>query len=377
MATIRLRDPLRCLLALSTVLLVSCNSNTRHAAPGHVETVSAIPLTKSLRRRELRSDATLAIGKSVTIKSPIAAPLSENFIAAPQTVEAEQEIALFDLKETELALEAKRSTLATAQARLDQDLSKTGAEDVAADEGEPLPQHPPEEAEATGEPKDEATLLSLTVEQLRHETSLLEHQLNQAQLVTPLSPFYAGQPIAVGEAIYRLESTDPLTLRLLVSLEHAAYLDEGMPLTFIPYSNPETRIAGVLDTLSPYAENADLFEVTGHVENPNGTLKDKQKGEVRITTTRQDSVYTLPRSAIITPEARPELKSNSPMVFVIRGDTLSLQPVKLGQGYGEDVEVTGGLEEGELVANTNLAFLFEGEHVKIKAEAPPPAAVIK
>ena len=64
-------------------------------------------------------------------------------------------------------------------------------------------------------------------------------------------------------------------------------------------------------------------------------------------------------------------------VFVIEGDQAKEKPVKLGNKYGEVVEIVEGLSEGEKVVTAGQQNLSEGARVRVQApgqQPPKPAA---
>lgn len=364
---------------LSAVGGVWCGKQPTPNRSGHVETIDAVVAKRSPRSRDYRTEGTLALGQSVVIKSPIAAPVSDRFIATQQAVTEGQDLLLFNLRETELTLNARRSELKAAQAGLDQ-AARHGdtASDTTVQNGDEGGPRDNDQAPALPPPPS-AELIQAKIDHLQNEIPLLEYKLGQssiaapfAGILIPLHNFYAGEPLTVGMELYRLVATNPLKLRILIPLEHAPYIDTASPLSFVPYASPESRMNGAIDTISPFSQNKGLFELTAHIDNPLGTLKDGQKGEVRILTKRQDTVLTIPRIAVITPDSRPELSLSTTNVFLIRGDHIALQPVKLGQSYDSDVEIRSGLDEGDRVALSNLSFLFDGEQVKVRPPATPP-----
>ena len=77
------------------------------------------------------------------------------------------------------------------------------------------------------------------------------------------------------------------------------------------------------------------------------------------------------------------IRQDRPTVAVISGGKVHLTPVVLGRDYGPEVEILGGIHEGDLIASTFTDDVREGAEVKPRMDQEQnstqnqPAAAIK
>lgn len=350
--------------------------------PLHIQKISAVEVKRSLQFQGFQAEGSLYFSKTANLKSPATGTIS-TWLDIPQAVEKGQEILSLALKETELALAAKRNTARVLQNRLEHGKTEgetaEAAEEVAL-EGEEAESPPPRTAKEPAEEEnpDDAEererLIEDEMSKVESEIALLEHRLDNARILAPFDgmlapkgPLYMNQSVKEDEDLYRLETLDPLRLRFFLPLDYAPYVEVEMPLSFIPYSNPDQIYSGTVQSLSPFSTDNKLFEVIALLPNPTRILKDGQKGEVHVKTKKQREVLTVPRSAILYRSYLAE----GPHLFVITDNKVHPQKVKLGSIYDSDVEVLEGVREGDWVATSDLEFLVDNDGVEIESEEKP------
>jgi hypothetical protein len=72
---------------------------------------------------------------------------------------------------------------------------------------------------------------------------------------------------------------------------------------------------------------------------------------------------------VLVPAAATRTVSGTTRVFVVAGDHVNESIVSLGQRVGDLVEVTMGLEAGDVVATTHVAQLVDGASVATSGPA--------
>jgi len=142
---------------------------------------------------------------------------------------------------------------------------------------------------------------------------------------------------------------------LACTVEVREYRGRGFP-------GKVTRTANALDPLS----RTLLTEV--QVRNPGGELMPGMYATVRLRLRRQDPPLLIPSAAFRNTEKGP--------VAAVVGDDAVVRfvPVTLGRDYGAQIEVLGGLREGQKVVTNATDEVREGVKVRPAAQAKPPAA---
>ncbi|MFX9243004.1 hypothetical protein ABTN97_19680, partial [Acinetobacter baumannii] len=67
----------------------------------------------------------------------------------------------------------------------------------------------------------------------------------------------------------------------------------------------------------------------------------------------------VPRAAVLRDQS-----THSYRVFVIQGDVARLRVVQIGDEDGNMIQILSGVEDGEVVATSNLQQLYEGARVR-------------
>jgi RND family efflux transporter MFP subunit len=102
-------------------------------------------------------------------------------------------------------------------------------------------------------------------------------------------------------------------------------------------------VARTASALDP-ASRTLLVEV--HVPNPDGALLPGMYARVDLSGARSNAPLVIPSEALI-------VRGDGTEVAVVRdGHTIHLQKIEVGRDYGDRLEVTGGLAEGQsIIAN--------------------------
>jgi multidrug efflux pump subunit AcrA (membrane-fusion protein) len=80
--------------------------------------------------------------------------------------------------------------------------------------------------------------------------------------------------------------------------------------------------------------------------------------EVRIIIGQKEDILVIPRKAIL-------FKQNKTFVFVLNQDLASQREITLGLTEEDHVEVTSGLEEGEVIVIVGVEALKDGQRVEV------------
>ncbi len=118
------------------------------------------------------------------------------------------------------------------------------------------------------------------------------------------------------------------------------------------YTGKVTRTAQSLDQTT----RTMLTEV--QVVNRDGSLLPGMYTDIRFKTNRLDPPLLIPGDSLVV---RPK----GPMVAVLRdGNKVHFEPVNVGRDYGTDIEITGGLQDGDRVIINPSDDVREGAEVK-------------
>ena len=194
-----------------------------------------------------------------------------------------------------------------------------------------------------------------------------------------------GQNVSPGIELADIFATDYAEIRLPLRNDHLDYIslpeapDSGSIMN--PSFFPEVRLTGkvgtqstdwigrVVRTQSAYdARSRELF-VIAQIDSPFAQtkqsdlpLKLNQYVNAQIQGDRLKEVYVIPRSA---------LRNNSEVIIINEEGTIARRSVKVVWKQGEDIVISEGISDRELLCLTPMLFASEGTRVKPLIEGEP------
>ena len=169
--------------------------------------------------------------------------------------------------------------------------------------------------------------------------------------------------------LFRIAQTGTLRTYINVPQSDASEVRAGQAARVSVPNLPGRQFAGSIartaNALDP-ASRTLLVEV--HVPNPDGALLPGMYARVNLISTRTNAPLSIPSEALIA-------RGDGTQVAVVRDDaTVHLQNIEVGRDYGDHIEVTGGLREGQMIIPNPADVIREGLRVDaVPVEQPAPA----
>jgi RND family efflux transporter MFP subunit len=194
---------------------------------------------------------------------------------------------------------------------------------------------------------------------------LADRQLRDTMIRAPFEGYVQKRLVNLGEyvkvqtPVMAVVRVDPLKVTAEIPEKMAPWIEVGQSLELHVDAYPDKTIVGRLSRISP-AVNASTraFPFEALVPNHAALLKPGTFTRVHIASGKIDEVMTLSYSAI-------QYRYGVNRVFVVRGDRLSARELKIGERFGERVEVLSGIESGDVVALTDVDKLVDGIRVSV------------
>ena len=206
--------------------------------------------------------------------------------------------------------------------------------------------------------------------QLDHENRLesfknLQLQLNWTK-IRALSEGYiterlieVGDRVNANQQVYTIEDFKPLLIRVSVPTSDAIKLKTKMPAEVMTEILKGTLFEGNVKLINPRIDvQTGTVKVTVEVVDESLRLKPGMFVEVRIAIGAKENVLVIPRKAIL-------YKQNKTYVFVMNRMQVSQREVLLGLTEEDYVEVTSGLEQGEVIVIVGVEGLKDGQRVDV------------
>jgi RND family efflux transporter MFP subunit len=168
---------------------------------------------------------------------------------------------------------------------------------------------------------------------------------------------WAGALIGAGQVVAEFISNERV-VAARISEEDFGRVKVGQRarLRLLTYGS-ETYDATVSD-LFPVADEAQRFQVFLKVEVDSDRLKPRSTGEVTITIDKRENVQTIPRRALI----------NGNQVLVVKNGVVELRTVEVGFKSLSEVEIRGGLQDGEYVIIEDVGQFRPGMRVGVEVK---------
>jgi membrane fusion protein, multidrug efflux system len=284
-----------------------------------------------------------------------------------------------------LRLEEARAAVQRADANLklaesQNSLAQTTAKrNDALLKGGLIPQTTADEARTQAETMANNVLVArASLAQVRAQLALAEKAVSDVVVVAPFAGYISQRRVAVGEfvqpstAVVTLLRIDPLRLQLTIPSVQAAQVAVGQAVTARVDAFPGQTFEGRISAVNPLiAAESRSFIVEAKVPNPKGDLKPGMFAVASIDQGRTERAMLVPKRAVIE-----DVNTNSFRVFVVDpNNTARVRVVQLAarQTQPESTKILTGIKEGERVATSNLADLYDGALVTPGGAAPPSA----
>jgi RND family efflux transporter MFP subunit len=165
-------------------------------------------------------------------------------------------------------------------------------------------------------------------------------------------------PSAPNTKIATIVRTSPLRVRIDIPEQSVAKVSVGQGISLQTSAYPERNFAGTIARILPSLNTtARTLTVEAEVPNSDGALRPGQFATVRITQSKPENAVMIPASAV-----RAEGDINK--IYVIKDGIAHEQIVQTGLLEGDLIQIKAGIAEGDLIANSNIAALYDGVMVR-------------
>jgi RND family efflux transporter MFP subunit len=181
-----------------------------------------------------------------------------------------------------------------------------------------------------------------------------ERQVTPGAFVRPNTP------------LITLVKVDPIRLRIEIPERMAPWIRIGQVAQVTMEAFGDREFRGKVWRISPTVDQSKrTFVVEALIDNPASELKPGSYAKARLPTNKSENIRVVTSRAV-----NYVLGSNK--AYVVNGNTIDAREVKLGDRFGNEVEIVEGLEDGEQVAVTQLNRLDTGTRVEVTAEGARP-----
>ena len=168
-----------------------------------------------------------------------------------------------------------------------------------------------------------------------------------------------GDKVNQNQQVYTIEDFSPLLIRVYVPSSDAIKLETGMPAEVTTNILEGKIFTGNIKLINPRIDSqTGTIKVTIEVFDETLQLKPGMFVEVKIIIGMKENILVIPRKAIL-------FKQNKTFVFVLDQGRVIQREVTLGLTEEDEVEITEGLNEGDVIVTVGVEALKDGQPVRV------------
>lgn len=190
-------------------------------------------------------------------------------------------------------------------------------------------------------------------------------KVEYSQIRAPISGVVSQRLIKVGnminadQQVYKITDFDPLLAVLHVPEHEMNKLKQRQQAVIQADAVPGESFTGQVLRISPVVNpETGTFKVTVAVRDPSNRLRPGMFGRVRIVYDTRDNALMIPKGAVMSEDG-----TNS--VYVLTDRLVFRRTIQTGYENGANIEVTGGLSDGDSVITVGQSSLQDSALVQV------------
>lgn len=328
-------------------------SSTSQGRPQRVQAVHVVTPERQRVEDRIRAVGTLSARDAVTVTSEVNGRIVALAYRAGQIVGRGDLLVQLDDRQARADLHVAEARLADARRQLRRARQLRGSNSIAQSRVDEL-------------------RTAVDVAEAEHNAAAV--RLDNHRIAAPfagvvgLRELSQGAYVESGDPLTTLDAVDPMELRFSIPERYLGQLKPGLMLQAQSAAWPDRAFNGTLSELDTRIDPLSRsLRVKALIDNHERLLRPGQFMSVQLTLQA--------REALVVPEQAILLRGDEQYLYVVHEDTAERRSVRLGVRKPGWVEVSAGLEAGELVVVTAQDRLSSGAPVTVLTErenAIPP-----
>ncbi len=345
-----------CLLALCACTKKEAKKEVR------LMNVQIQPAEKKSVRPYLQTVGTLNPFEEVTVSAEVEGMIKDVRVAEGTVVGRGTLLAAID--DTDYVLEHRRAAAALKQAEAT--LANTRLEYRRKDALHK------EELVTRQQFEDVQTRLALAeaeFDRAKAALSLTQQKLTKTKVGSPIACSVKEKKVSIGDYVkngtplFSIIQCNPLKLHFTVPEKDLGALKKDQEVTLGVSAFPAREFKGKVNIIYPSLDDRTrTVKVEALVPNDDGVLKPGLFARVVLYTAEPQDKTVVPITSLL-------YEGENVTLFVVEGDTARERTVKIGNKYGEVIEVLDGVKVGENVVVAGQQSLSDGAKVRIQTPA--------
>jgi RND family efflux transporter MFP subunit len=194
----------------------------------------------------------------------------------------------------------------------------------------------------------------------------LEMQLSYTRIKSPVDGYITERLIEVGtrvnsnQQVYTVEDFSPLLIKVYVPTADIINLKTGMAVEVTTDVLKGRVFKGKIKLINPRIDvQSGTVKVTVEVFDKSMTLTPGMFVETKILIRNKPDALVVPRKSVV-------YKQDETYMFVFQRMQVSKRLIETGITEGDNIEITGGLKEGERIVTVGVEGLKDGMKVNVQ-----------
>lgn len=213
-------------------------------------------------------------------------------------------------------------------------------------------------------------LAEAEVERAKATLGISRQKYARTRIVAPFAGVVKEKKISAGDLVkngspaFSVIQTHTLKLNFSIPEKEVGKLQQGQEVSVKVDAYPDREFKGKINIVAPSLdEKTRTLKLEALIPNADGTLKPGLFARVQHYTGASRSMVVMPIVALL-------YEGDQIRAFVVEGNRARERKVKVGNKYGEFIEITEGLKEGDQVVVLGQQNLVDNTLVKIQSASP-------
>ncbi|WP_422486339.1 efflux RND transporter periplasmic adaptor subunit [Gudongella sp. DL1XJH-153] len=168
-----------------------------------------------------------------------------------------------------------------------------------------------------------------------------------------------GQIAASGQPAATITNTDTVYVRINVVENIVNRLEEGQEVEIAVPAAFEGYVDSVIDYVSQTADPMNkLYEVRIYVNNAEYGIRSGMTGSVKLSIDKAEDTLVIDSNAVLDKDGRK-------IIYIVQENKAVEKEVKIGLDTGDQVQITSGLSQGDMVIVEGQHYVSDGVVVKV------------
>lgn len=173
----------------------------------------------------------------------------------------------------------------------------------------------------------------------------------------------AGQIVNAGQTVLTIVQDGEREVEINVPENRIEDLRKAQKIKVTFWALPKVSADGQVREIAPMADPVTrTYKVRVSLINPPAEMTMGMTAAVSLVDSENQRIIRVPLSAIYQ-------NGDTPSVWVIIADTVTLRPVKTGEFADGSIQIISGLQEGDRIVTAGVHKLYQGQRVKWDGDA--------